>query len=180
AAANGIEVGPLDRSPLALARQPDDANEQHPALQDAIGELLVGASYSDLGPEQADELIELLAAYTERRPGDAFLTVINHGDELYGLLAPWGFSGASPVEDPGQGNQHRADELVRSYHAALAAWKADDAKARRARRERSSVGTGVRPVGSAALELQGRQVESEEVAGGGYYGGTRRDGTAQR
>ena len=168
AAAAGARIRePLGVSGLALARQPGGRELDHD-LQRAIG-LLIRSTLSarPLHPEQADELIRILATYAQARPEDASFTVHGYSNELYELLAPWGFSGRSPASGAGA--------LRASFEDALALWRSDTPKARNERRQRtkSVAGLYVRVPTVREIEREQSQLETEELPGGRVYTGPR-------
>jgi hypothetical protein len=171
AAASGRTVTqPLGTSDLALACDGSDLDFK---LMGTIEEYLSRAVRRPvpLAPEQADQVIAVLAWYRETHSWESFFTIIGHSDEVYDLLAPWGFSGGLVSSRyPGMQRPH---QLLDSFDRAVAAWKAEDPTMRERRRRRAPhVGGGyLRLPTQAEMEYKASQLVTAELPGGGVYTG---------
>jgi hypothetical protein len=126
-----------------------------------------------LTSEQADQVIAVLAWYRETHSWESFFTVIGRSDEVYDLLAPWGFSGGL-VSSRAPGMQ-RPHELLDSFDRAIAAWKADDPSTREKRRRSTQRfgGSYLRFPTLAEREYTASQLVTGPLPGGGVYTGPR-------
>jgi len=87
-----------------------------------------------LPPAEADMWIGIIAAYTNLHPARedrSFLFA--EPEDLYELLAPWGFAGRSAQYDPTSGRLVALQD-VETLAAAIGVWQGEDARTRKKRR----------------------------------------------
>ena len=164
----------LGTSGRGLARQESSPDIDF-ELEATVEQLLRSATRRrvPLAPEQEDQVIAVLAWYRETHSWESFFTVIGHSDDVYALLAPWGFSGGL-VSSRAPGMQ-RPHELLESFDRAIAAWKADDLGTRSERRRRTQRfgGSYLRMPTVAEREYEASQLVTGPLPGGGVYTGPR-------
>ncbi|HEU0304364.1 MAG TPA: DUF4157 domain-containing protein [Gaiellaceae bacterium] len=175
AAASGRAVTqPLGSSGFALARQSSGGLDQKlmESIEGWLAKNLRGPT--QLPHEYADQMIVVLAWYRETHSMESFFTIISYSDEIYNLLAPWGFSGGL-VSSRAPGMQ-RPHELLDSFDRAVAAWKTDDPATREKRRRKTARlgGSYIRFPTLAESEYKASQLVTGPLPGGGVYTGPQR------
>jgi hypothetical protein len=113
----------------------------------------------------ADELILTLMWFRQTHPREFFFTVVGRRDDIYNLLAPWGFSG-----DPYAGGpepDHYA--LISSFDAAVTWWRAEPYGRAERRRLASIAGQYIRPISTGEREAEAAQLLTSELPDRSVY-----------
>ena len=156
-----------------LQRAPNKANVDHEKAASAANVLvpliksrIQKAGMKTVPQAEADLLIGLVANFLQQYgDGNAFLIVAPLSDDLYALLAPWGYSG-------GGVSKGRMGQVLENLDAAIGKWRAQSEKQRGTAMKATptTMGNYTAKPSLRDMEIEDQQVHMVEMEGGQYTG----------
>ena len=167
ASSTGTHRAGVQRAPNPSDATAKAADAAANALIPLIKSQIAKAGFGTVPAATADLLIGLVEAFLQRYgEANAFLLVTPLSNELYDLLAPWGYKGGGVSEG-------RLGQVKDDLDAAIAKWRARSQRERTKSRDETpkTMGRFTAKPSVRDMEIEDRQVHTEPMREGDAYTG---------